>query len=392
MRATQIFTLILLLFALTAIAPADEYERQDALGLEVRVPLAPTWIPARDGHHALYELMLANLRGRALLLERLEIVDGDSGAVLESLQGEALRAVVGRRGWDGPEDEFLVLRGGQHGQVFLELRASASAARTSSLVHRLYLSAAGQPDGKTPARRWMLETQPVRFEDSMPTLGPPLKGDGWLAGNGLANDSDHRRALLPVKGVAGIAQRYAIDWVRVGANGLLTRDDPKLNASYFGYGEPVLAVADGRIAAVRDGIPENEPFSPQMAVPVTLDTAAGNYVMLETGGRYVLYAHLRPGSIRVTPGSAIRRGTPLGEVGNSGQSDAPHLHLHVSDTPTSLAGQGLPFVFESFGYRGTLDNMDEWLESGEPLSGLRNAAEIRTNELPLDGDVVDFPP
>ena len=376
----------------TEAVPEGSYERQDALGLEIRVLLAPTWVPARDGRHALYELMIANLRGRALRIERLEAIDGDSGAVLESLEGDDLRASVGRRGWDGPEDEFLVWRGGQLGQVFVELLAGDSEPAARSIVHRLYVSAFEPADGANPARRWMLETLPVRVVDSLPTLGPPLEGPGWLAGNGLANDSDHRRALLPVTGIAGMAQRFAIDWVKLGANGRLTSGDPKQNASYYGYGQPVLAVADGKIVDVRDGIPENEPFSPQMAVPITLETAAGNYVLLETGGRYVLYAHLRPGSIRLRPGSRVRRGDRLAEVGNTGQSDAPHLHLHVSDTPMSLAGQGLPFVFESFGYRGTVADLDAWLESGEPVRGLRDTAERRTKELPLDGDVVDFPP
>jgi len=372
--------------------PEGLYERQDALGLEIRVLLAPTWVPARDGRHALYELMIANLRSRALRIERLEIIDSDSGAVLQSLEGDDLLTSVGRRGWDGPEDEFLVWRGGQLGQVFVELLADDSEPAAGSIVHRLYVSAVEPADGAKPARRWMLETPPVRVADSPPALGAPLEGPGWLAGNGLANDSDHRRALLPVKGVAGIAQRFAIDWVKLGTSGRLTSGDPKQNPSYYGYGQPVLAVADGKIFDVRDGIPENEPFSPQMAVPITLETAAGNYVLLETGGRYVLYAHLRPGSIRLQPGSKVRRGDRLAEVGNSGQSDAPHLHLHVSDTPMSLAGQGLPFVFESFGYRGTVEDLDAWLESGEPVRGLRNEADRRTNELPLDGDVVDFPP
>jgi len=113
--------------------------------------------------------------------------------------------------------------------------------------------------------------------------------------------------------------------------------------------------------------------------------------MLETEGQYVLYAHLRPGSIRVKPGDQVRRGDVIAEVGNSGQSDAPHLHFHLSDTPVSLAGEGLPFVFDAYDYRGNVANLDAWLESGEALHDLQPPGDRRTGEMPLSGDVVDFP-
>lgn len=388
---------LLLLSLLATAVPASEqppggYERQDALGLEVRVPLAPTWIATRDGRHALYELHVSNLRPHALLLERIEVVDAASGKVLQALDGERLRGSVERRGLRVAEGEEVVWRGGQHGVIYMELVANEPGQATSSVVHRLYVSlVADDVDATKPRRLWMMETLPVRFDGVPRVLGPPLRGEGWMAGNGLANDSEHRRALIPINGRAGIAQRYAIDWVKVGPNGLLTHGDRKLNSSYYGYGEPVLAVADGRIAVVRDGIAENVPFSEQPAVQITLDTAAGNHVMLETEGQYVLYAHLRPGSIRVKPGDQVRRGDVIAEVGNSGQSDAPHLHFHLSDTPVSLAGEGLPFVFDAYDYRGNVANLDAWLESGEALHDLQPPGDRRTGEMPLSGDVVDFP-
>jgi len=80
----------------------------------------------------------------------------------------------------------------------------------------------------------------------------------------------------------------------------------------------------------------------------------------------------------------------IGLLGNSGQSDAPHLHLHVTDRPASLAGEGRPYVFETFRYRGSVGNLDQWWDSGEPWQP--EADTWRTLELPLDGDVVDFPP
>ena len=40
-------------------------------------------------------------------------------------------------------------------------------------------------------------------------------------------------------------------------------------------------------------------------------------------------AHLREGSTRIREGTVIREGQPIGEVGNSGNSTEPHLHIYA---------------------------------------------------------------
>jgi murein DD-endopeptidase MepM/ murein hydrolase activator NlpD len=130
-----------------------------------------------------------------------------------------------------------------------------------------------------------------------------------------------------------IPQRFGVDWVRV---------DATANAS---NGADVLAVADGTIAHVTDGIPDNAAGRPPAAA-ITLENVGGNVVVLDIGsGRYVFYAHLQRG-LPVKPGERVRKGQVLGKIGNSGDSAGPHLHFHVMDAP--LHGEGVPFAFESF--------------------------------------------
>ena len=62
----------------------------------------------------------------------------------------------------------------------------------------------------------------------------------------------------------------------------------------------------------------------------------------------------QPGSIRVKPGDHVRQGQALAFVGNSGNSTEPHLHFQVSDGIEPMAGEGLPFVFDSFYRNGKL--------------------------------------
>jgi murein DD-endopeptidase len=133
--------------------------------------------------------------------------------------------------------------------------------------------------------------------------------------------------------------------VKLGPGGRPFHGDKGLNANWYDFGTEVLAVADATVSAAHDGIPENEP-SDIRAVPITLDTVGGNYLILDLGaGRYALYAHLQPGSARVKVGDKVHRGQVLALLGNTGNSDAPHLHFHIADTNSPLGAEGLPYSF-----------------------------------------------
>ena len=56
---------------------------------------------------------------------------------------------------------------------------------------------------------------------------------------------------------------------------------------------------------------------------------AGNHVALECGEVHVVMAHLKTGSVQVGQGDEVVVGQPLAEIGNSGGTGEPHLHLHV---------------------------------------------------------------
>lgn len=72
-------------------------------------------------------------------------------------------------------------------------------------------------------------------------------------------------------------------------------------------------------------------FGPKLVPPFS--ALGGNYVILQCGDYYPLYAHLKNGSVCVRPGDLVRSGDCLGVVGNSGSSLQPHLHFQVMNTP-----------------------------------------------------------
>ena len=123
-------------------------------------------------------------------------------------------------------------------------------------------------------------------------------------------------------------QRDAIDFVRL-VDGKTYRGDRSRLENFFIFGQPLVAVADGRVTEAVDAHPD---------LPVGGNTwrdMAGNHVVIDIGdGHYVLYGHMKLGSLRVRVGEQVRRGQVIGQVGDSGNSDEPHLHLQVQNKPT----------------------------------------------------------
>ena len=164
--------------------------------------------------------------------------------------------------------------------------------------------------------------------------------------------------------------------------------DPARNESYALYGVDVLAVAPGTIVAVRDDQPDN---TPTVEPPFTTwDDVAGNRVVQDLGGgRFALYAHLQPGSVRVAVGQRVEPAEVLGRVGNTGLSSGPHLHFQVMDGsggPSGLDANGLPYVFDRF---TLLDNIPDILSA--PVFTPAPPPPERTDQLTRSGDLIAVP-
>ena len=218
------------------------------------------------------------------------------------------------------------------------------------------------------------------------------------AGKGVTADSccdavRHTRAALPVNGRVWLAQRYAVDWEQLDAQGRIYVGKREKLESYTIFGKPVVAVADAVVASVTDGLPEQTPG--KYPVNISLDQADGNSVILDLGDqRYAMYAHLQPGSITVHRGEHVKLGQVIGLVGDSGNSIVPHLHFQVTDGPSSLSSNGLPYEISEFqvtGRTGGTSAFDEAESNGTPLAVTPfNPPQTVKQALPLDQMIVSF--
>ncbi len=384
--------------------------------VEVYVPHTPVLAFPADGQfRAAYELHITNLTNSPIDLRRVEVWTApaavlkgegrqrtpaggggpsDPGRPLLRLEDTRLREALLRPGLgDNPKEPqrvgpglravvwiWLDLRGVAHGK--LELEHALTIRRPGATADSA--QAAAPVSAAAPIEERVLRIAPVRLETLAPVvIGPPLRGGPWIAGNGPSNFTHHRRSLIPMDGRVRIAQRFAIDYALLNDEGRSWSGDELDNASYHGYGAELLAVADGTVVDVKDGLPENVPGLTSRAIPITMATVAGNYVTLKIGeGHYAFYAHLQPGSLRVHVGDRVRRGDVLGLLGNSGNSTAPHLHFHVSDGNSPLGSEGLPYVIDAFDVLGR----------GVLWNRARATGPVRhEKELPLANMVVQFP-
>jgi hypothetical protein len=108
-------------------------------------------------------------------------------------------------------------------------------------------------------------------------------------------------------------------------------------------GVNVLAAGAGTVKGLRDGIAD--------FAPVVADKECGNGVLVDHGGGWeTQYCHIKQGSVRVQVGDAVVPGSVLGQIGQSGMAEFPHLHLSVRHNgaeldpfaPDSLTSCGAP--------------------------------------------------
>jgi hypothetical protein len=393
-----IVVLALLLSLVFATGASGQGEIPPVLDLWVSRPPVP--MRADGKTHLVYELSITNLGSDAVTLSRIEVLS-EGGAILARYDGGDLDTVLFRPGLPPApttrapgvfpvQSGARTIAGGMRAIAWIWVALDPAATVPGSVRHRVTAETTGAGGVKRTGTIDGVRTEVHRL--ATPTLAPPFGPGIWLAGNGPSNTSLHRRTILAVNGRARVAQRFAIDWLKFGDNGLPYRGDPRQNASWFGYGEDVLAAADGTVTGVKDGIVENVPLS-KPAVPITLETVAGNHVIVEHGrGRFALYAHLQPGSLRVKMGDRVRRGQVLARLGNSGNSDAPHLHVHLCDASSALGCEGLPYAFEQMEVLGTFELTDD-LATLKPWSPAPGATRhTRSRELPLENQLVQFPP
>ncbi|HYH52951.1 MAG TPA: M23 family metallopeptidase [Solirubrobacterales bacterium] len=376
--------LLVALVALTALlaAPAGAAAEDELTAVVASAVAAPEPVLGSDRRqHLAYELQLVNRGSAKITVRSIQTLAG--GKVVATLAGKALAAKMVPYGSGGLSNK---LGAGEGAFVLMDVSFPGKAKLPRRIVHRLQLSE--QPRSPANATRYLTAPTAVVQRPAV-VVAPPLRGAGWVVGNGCcAALTAHRGAVLPVNGAIYVAERFAIDFVQLNSTNRLVTGPADMLSSYAFFGAPVHAAAAGKVVGVVDGIPE----TPAGSFPkgITAAEAGGNHVVVDIGkGRFAFYAHLQPGSIEVKIGDRVRSGQVLGMLGNSGNSDAPHLHFHIMDGPSPLASNGVPFRISQFTTAGTVTNLEE-LTKGAPAAIVPKPLGPHRQQLPLDLQIVNF--
>ncbi|PZO02208.1 MAG: hypothetical protein DCF28_08805 [Alphaproteobacteria bacterium] len=179
-------------------------------------------------------------------------------------------------------------------------------------------------------------------------LASPLGPGVYLVANGGTSPSVNAHATLLDQSVPAHRLYWgtghgvdlvALDRRGLRADGLLPADPRR----YAIFGKPVIAPCEGEVLVAVDGLPDLP--IPQM----DRSHLAGNHVILRCAEADVLLGHFRKGSVRVRQGQGLRAGDAIAEVGNSGNTSEPHLHINAQEPGTAdapFSGAPIPIRIE----------------------------------------------
>ena len=177
---------------------------------------------------------------------------------------------------------------------------------------------------------------------------------------------------IPSHGTTSFGEAYAIDFVMIHA---ANKSRKPYRSSFFryvltgvplkdfyGWGQTVYSPINGQVIAVVNTIEERSnvnPFTDLQYMRKSTqeyihnggksEIVAGNHVLIRLNEyQYALLAHLVKGSIKVIPGQTVEKNQPIAQLGHSGNSTMPHLHMQFMDNSDFSIAQGIPFVFREY--------------------------------------------
>jgi len=393
MRST--FTALLLAAAVVAHAGATTDRFTPLVVSTLTANVRP--FPGTDGKtHLVYELVLTNASATTATLEKVEVVDAsNSSNALASYSGADLLSrlrTVGAAKVTTPTVEASGTR-----LLLIDFPLEPSTRVPSRLMHKVQLLGPVIPSRQPqPPAAMSYTVAPIEINAKLPTIAPPLAGDGWVAVNGCCDDVGvHRPGSLACNGGVYFAQRFAIDWMKLNQAGQLAEGDGTDVHQYPAYGADVLAVADGTVVDTLNSLDDQEPGTLPDPKTINMQNVDGNHIVIDLGdGVYAFYAHLQKGSVQVSPGDRVKRGQVLAKLGNTGNTSGPHLHFHLMEGASVLCSNGIPYTIDSFAMTGQISLSDFAKATGvegDWSKGMFPTASSPREQYPMDLNIVNFP-
>jgi hypothetical protein len=185
------------------------------------------------------------------------------------------------------------------------------------------------------------------YDESPVNLAFPFKNGVYAVfegGNGRASSlmNYHYGASIHQGARINLSMRYAVDITKLtrwgnDAAGFL----PLQNEKYAVFNQVLYSPCDGKISFVEDKWSNETPWSGNPPYNV------GNHILITSADFGVLMGHIQKGSIIVKVGDLVKKGQPIAQVGNSGWTSQPHLHIQAMRIAAGSfwSWEGVPIFF-----------------------------------------------
>lgn len=392
-KLSYIFTfIILVLFVFIfsgcqkkGLDPISENQITPLIG---NVLVEPEPVPLSDGkYYIMYELMITNVTKSDITIENLTLTDPlNNNVKVTEMDSEKIKTHLHIALNEEPNN---VIKPNETAAIMInEIFDEANIPK--AIDHNISYKTA-DPYSIIPAEG-IEKIARTSVSDKKPiVISPPLTGNNWLALN-VSNNYGHRNAFFSMDGQWFVPERWAVDYIKLTNNNQIYSGDPQNFSSYPCYDQDLLAVKEGKVLKVVDGL-DNLAIGATLQ-NMTLDNLGGNYVLIDIGDGYsAFYAHIIKNTITVKEGDMVKTGQVIGKLGNSGNSTSPHLHFHIVKGSFPIAAQGVPYVINKFNVDGEISSLEDAEKSfvdNSPFEFTKNFAGEHTNQMPADATLVSF--
>ena len=166
----------------------------------------------------------------------------------------------------------------------------------------------------------------------------PFKGIWYIEYGGTKKKNSHSWEI--------IGQRFAYDF-EIRKNNLPYHDDPTKSENYYSYLENIYAPADGWVVEITNKYSNTHITEDRKIINDCPDPRGNHIIIKHNHGEYSTICHIEKDSFKVKQGDIVKEGEIIGKVGNSGNTQGPHIHFQVQLGIDTDNAKGVPITFKN---------------------------------------------
>ncbi len=166
----------------------------------------------------------------------------------------------------------------------------------------------------------------------------PFKEEFYVEFGGIKKEDSHSWDIPN--------QRYAYDFEIRDENNLPYKGDYFQIENYYSYNKDIIAPSDGIVLEVCNKY-EDTKIKKDRVITCDVDEVRGNFIIIKhKHNECSVICHIKKDSFKVKVGDIVKCGQPIAKVGNSGNTNGPHIHFQIQNNPTDNA-LGIPITFHN---------------------------------------------